>query len=359
MLELTELTSSGAGGVAVLELRGEGARGALAKVWSPAGGAPVGALRLARLELEGEALDEALVWIESDERVELHVHGSPPLVRRLMQLFDARPAAARSLEDRAAALWRRAASEAGARTLLDQHRGALRRELERVLTLSDDDAAGALRALSRAGEYARRALRATRVAIAGPVNAGKSTLFNLLVGERRAIVSPHPGATRDVLCARGSAGEWPVEWIDTAGEREVDAREGAGAELESRGQALAREELRSVEWVIRLWPADARVATPPSGPSPDEAWFASRSDLAAGTPPWCAAALSAARDEAGAVAAITAAFLRRFALPERAWAPGAAAPFDDESAACVKLALERLQCRHAGWRDPLIVALAD
>lgn len=56
-----------------------------------------------------------------------------------------------------------------------------------------------------------------RVALAGWPNVGKSSLFNALAGEDRAIVSPQPGATRDYLCARISLDGVAFELVDTAG----------------------------------------------------------------------------------------------------------------------------------------------
>jgi len=56
------------------------------------------------------------------------------------------------------------------------------------------------------------------VAIVGRPNAGKSTLFNLLVGERRAIVGPQRGITRDRIYGRWNVGEgMEVDLVDTGG----------------------------------------------------------------------------------------------------------------------------------------------
>src|SRR5262249_27089380 len=56
-----------------------------------------------------------------------------------------------------------------------------------------------------------------RVALAGAPNAGKSSLFNALVGNSAAIVSAHPGTTRDYLVAKIDADGLPIELVDTAG----------------------------------------------------------------------------------------------------------------------------------------------
>jgi tRNA modification GTPase len=58
--------------------------------------------------------------------------------------------------------------------------------------------------------------------IAGEPNAGKSSLFNALLGENRAIVTEIPGTTRDALEGVIDAGRWPIRLIDTAGLRLSD-----------------------------------------------------------------------------------------------------------------------------------------
>lgn len=60
------------------------------------------------------------------------------------------------------------------------------------------------------------------VAIIGPPNVGKSSIFNLLLSESRAIVSPLPGTTRDLIEARLYLGGQICRLIDTAGIRSAD-----------------------------------------------------------------------------------------------------------------------------------------
>jgi tRNA modification GTPase len=59
--------------------------------------------------------------------------------------------------------------------------------------------------------------------IAGPVNAGKSSLFNRLAGLDRAIVASTPGTTRDLLVEAVDLCGVPVTLVDTAGLRETDS----------------------------------------------------------------------------------------------------------------------------------------
>jgi tRNA modification GTPase len=68
----------------------------------------------------------------------------------------------------------------------------------------------------------RAAHEGVTVAIVGAPNAGKSTLLNALVGRERAIVSPTPGTTRDVLDATVTLSGVPVTFQDTAGIGQTD-----------------------------------------------------------------------------------------------------------------------------------------
>lgn len=90
----------------------------------------------------------------------------------------------------------------------------------------------ALLATSPAGELIREG---AVVVIAGPPNAGKSSLFNALLGRSRAIVTELPGTTRDALEAVIDSGGWPLRLVDTAGLRETDDRiEKLGIEVSKR-----------------------------------------------------------------------------------------------------------------------------
>ena len=67
------------------------------------------------------------------------------------------------------------------------------------------------------------------VVLAGPPNAGKSSLLNALLRENRAIVSEVPGTTRDSIEEWMDLDGWPIRLVDTAGLREAsDALEGEG-----------------------------------------------------------------------------------------------------------------------------------
>jgi tRNA modification GTPase len=73
------------------------------------------------------------------------------------------------------------------------------------------------------------------VVFAGPPNVGKSSLFNALLGQDRAIVTDIPGTTRDAIEHACMIGQWPVRLVDTAGLRaSSDLVERLGIEISER-----------------------------------------------------------------------------------------------------------------------------
>jgi tRNA modification GTPase len=98
-----------------------------------------------------------------------------------------------------------------------------------------------LLATAPAGELVRRG---ALVVIAGAPNAGKSSLFNAMLGRSRAIVTDIPGTTRDAIEAVLDDGPWPLRIVDTAGLRDTpDAVEQLGIEV-------ATQYLRSADIVL-------------------------------------------------------------------------------------------------------------
>lgn len=80
-----------------------------------------------------------------------------------------------------------------------------------------------------------------RVVLVGPPNAGKSRLFNAMLGKRRAIVSPEAGTTRDYLSAICTCAGITIELIDTAGFEDATHFVSLDAQEQRRAQSSAAE----------------------------------------------------------------------------------------------------------------------
>ncbi len=124
---------------------------------------------------------------------------------------------------------------------------------EELDVLQRTDVAGRLqRLVRRLGEIRRNARQGAllrdgiKVVIAGPPNAGKSSLLNALSGAELAIVSPLAGTTRDKVQQTIQIEGVPVHVVDTAGLRESDD------EIERMGIARALSEIAAADVVILL-----------------------------------------------------------------------------------------------------------
>lgn len=91
-------------------------------------------------------------------------------------------------------------------------------------------------------------------AIVGPPNAGKSTLLNRLIGEQKAIVSPIPGTTRDVVEDLLVLGGFPFRLMDTAGLRDTTDP------IEAEGVRRSHERLQQAQLVLLV--VDAATTAP-------------------------------------------------------------------------------------------------
>jgi tRNA modification GTPase len=283
-------SAPGNAGVAVLRTSGPAAATALQKLTARPLPPARRAVRRRLLDpVSGETIDEALVlWFPGpgsytgEDIAEFHLHGGRAVLAAMLERLGAIPGcrlaepgeftrraflndrldltAAEGLADLIAA-----ETEAQRRLALRQLEGELGRlyeawrarlleasaRLEAAIDFPDEDLPPGLIERSRAAvrqiavEIAahlddkgrgERIRDGVSVAIVGPPNSGKSSLFNVLIQREAAIVSATAGTTRDVIEAHLDLGGYPVVLADTAGLRL------STEEIESEGirRALAR-----------------------------------------------------------------------------------------------------------------------
>ena len=256
-------------------------------------------------DADGALLDRALVLrfpgprsATGEDLAELHLHGGRAVVSAVLKAVAAVPgvraaepgeftrrayengridlAEAEGLADLLSAeteSQRRSALAAAGGALSRQVRAweerllALSAALEAMLDFSDEgevgeawpegwrEDAGALAAemgaqLARPG--VERLRDGVRVVIAGPPNAGKSSLLNCLARREAAIVAPVPGTTRDAIELPLAIAGTPFLLTDTAGIREAEDA------VEREGVQRARQRLETADIVLWLGPAEER-----------------------------------------------------------------------------------------------------
>jgi tRNA modification GTPase len=177
-----------------------------------------------------------------------------------------------------------------------------------------------------------------RVVLAGPPNAGKSTLFNALIESEAAITSPIAGTTRDVIERAVAIAGVPFTFVDTAG-----LREAGQDEIEAIGIDRALGELQRADLVLWLGP---------EGEGPAGAWeIAAQADREGFVPKQAARfTLSATTGEGLAALKHALVELARDALPK----PGEAA-LNARQHARLTEAVEAIGAARS-LSDPLLVA---
>lgn len=291
-------TPAGRGALSVVRMSGDGALQILDRVAKPtrSGVWQPGRVRRAAFRDASGPFDDGLVTVfraprsyTGEDIVEMSIHGNPQLVTRLIDACvdgGARVADPGEFTRRAVTNGRmdlvraeaidqlvRAAGPEGLRVARDGIAGRLDNaledlrstllsiaaELEARLDWPGDELAyetderlleilgsTSRRCTTLAATYAAGRVRVEglKVAIVGAVNAGKSSLFNRLVGAQRAIVHPSPGTTRDVIEAPVRLDGFELTLYDTAGERETDDP------VEALGLQLAREVVAGADLLL-------------------------------------------------------------------------------------------------------------
>lgn len=223
------LTPSAPSGISVISLAGTGAEKILTGLFSSRQGLPrTSRVALGRLVHEGQALDEVLLLRLEGACFEICCHGGRAPAEAILQALEDRGA---RIEPWSARVPRKTLDHdlfegllqskgpMQAAVLARLYSGSLKeafRSIERSLRMGGEALEPARRLLDSfaTGRYLHQP---PKVVIAGPVNAGKSTLFNAVLGERRVITSSIPGTTRDPVECLFLLHGFPVRLFDLPG----------------------------------------------------------------------------------------------------------------------------------------------
>jgi tRNA modification GTPase len=291
-------TAPGRGGIGVVRLAGPESKAIASRMLRLSGKRTLEANRAELGELfeieSGERIDEVVATLfaaphsyTTDEIVEISCHGSPVVLRRVVEMAiaeGARLAEPGEFTQRAFLNGRLDLTQAEAvRDLIDsqtlyqakvaaqQLKGSLSRavlpmkeklialiaRLEAGIDFAEDDVAvmpanqimaameevrSQLQGLDASFAFGKLVHEGLTLAIVGRPNVGKSSLFNQLVERERAIVTALPGTTRDLVTETVALGGIPVRLVDTAGIREaLDEAEHIG--IRKSMEALADSDL--------------------------------------------------------------------------------------------------------------------
>lgn len=294
------VTPAGEGGVSILRLSGDDALTILHKLFKPACGSRELSDRYLYyghlLRSDREVADEVMVVYMAaprtytrEEVVEIHCHGSPMIVRTILDLcIDAGARVARPGEFTLRAFLNgridlaqaeavidliQSRTESSRRLAFSQLEGKLSRfvyelrerlcdqlalvetyidfpdeDIElphaRILQQGAGENAGSIDQLLAGFDSGRVLREGASILILGRPNVGKSSLMNRLVGEQRAIVTDIAGTTRDTIEEQLSIGSVPVRLIDSAGIRHTDDP------IEAQGVERARSLGESADLVL-------------------------------------------------------------------------------------------------------------
>ncbi len=254
------LTPPGMAGVAVLSVEPAERAAVTACLRRPGGGvcapAPGAPPQRASLCLDGRDVDDVLVVARKDGALEVHVHGAAAVLDQLDARFGLTVEPATAPVDR---LLQQAMSPAQFDLAVEQRGFDFDAELAALAALPQAERAAGHRAALERSRVAMALTQPQPVALVGRQNAGKSTLFNLLLFRERALTGDTPGLTRDPVAERTTLGGYLYELIDTAGEGAAPTALDAAAIERGRARRTGAVVVAVVDGAVGPQPEDLEL----------------------------------------------------------------------------------------------------
>jgi tRNA modification GTPase len=257
------LTPPGLSAVATIAVEGAGSDRVLAAIFhSRRSPSDENRLLYGKIVDKSEIIDHVIVArCDVTERFLIHCHGGPRILQRIMQVLQNSGAKAdawktlntpQTIQEEVLQSLPHVKTRLGALAFSAQCPGGLTnwakntlQKLKMTRSLSESF----LQSVRRLGEtydLAKRLLHPSQVVLAGPTNAGKSSLANALTGRQQSIVADLEGTTRDWTSLLTDVEGVPIELIDSPGRRESQNQ------IEQNAIGVAERKIQSADLILLI-----------------------------------------------------------------------------------------------------------
>jgi tRNA modification GTPase len=236
------MTAKATGPIATIQLHGPSAQKIIKKIFSPnskkSPDLKPGKILVGTIKKQNTTIDHVTIACLDKKNFALHPHGNPIIVEKIVKLLKSNKAKIISADQlltktlsadknlnsiavEAKINLPKAQTLTGTKLIANQIEKGLNQTAQNWLKKINPDNLEKIKARARQilsdTAIAKFLIRRSTVIIAGPPNAGKSTLLNTLCGKTKAVVTEIPGTTRDWVSADCQIGPLPTTLIDTAG----------------------------------------------------------------------------------------------------------------------------------------------
>ena len=263
------ITPPGFGGIAVIRLTGRSVLELISSIFTSVSGVKSDSFKpdkyyLGHISDSDEIIDQVMLIIRADgNEAELHSHGGPRVIQRILILLSDLAVDIvdyhlqydlDSLKKEVDFYLCQLHTELALSAISWQYPNGLNEWLnENIMKLQKGSCSSFVNDahdLLATFHIGHRLLHPSKVVLAGPPNAGKSTLANYLTGRQQSLVSQLPGTTRDWTSEFTDIEGLAVELIDTAGLRD------SSDQLENCGIEKGLEIYKQADLIVLLLPAD-------------------------------------------------------------------------------------------------------